>query len=217
MLFRHCKFWAGVVLAAIGIASIKKVNHPSQILFAAIPLIFCVQQVTEGFLWLGFAKPDYASLQQFTTNTFLFIAQVVWPLCVPLSILLLEKNKKRIMGLKLLVAAGAVVSIYLGYCLLTYPVNAKIIGYHISYGQVYPVRPAGLIGMLYIIATIAPAFFSGIKRMWYLGVAILISYIMTKIFYTDYIVSVWCFFASVISIVVLAIMYKMTRPVLRLV
>jgi len=82
-------FGAGVVLAAIGIASIKKVNHPSQILFAAIPLIFCVQQVTEGFLWLGFAKPDYASLQQFTTNTFLFIAQVAWPLCVPLSILLL--------------------------------------------------------------------------------------------------------------------------------
>jgi len=121
------------------------------------------------------------------------------------------------MGLKLLVAAGAVVSIYLGYCLLSYPVDAKIIGYHISYGQYYHVKPADLIGMLYIIATIAPAFFSGIKRMRYLGIAILISYIMTKIFYTDYIVSVWCFFASVISIAVLAIIHKMTRPVLRLV
>jgi hypothetical protein len=38
--------------------------------------------------------------------------------------------------------------------------------------------------------------------MWMLGITILISYIMTTIYYTDYVVSVWCFFASIISIVV---------------
>jgi hypothetical protein len=48
--------------------------------------------------------------------------------------------------------------------------------------------------------------------MWYLGIAILVSYIMTKIFYTDYIVSVWCFFASVISIAVYAVILELNKP-----
>ena len=59
--------------------------------------------------------------------------------------------------------------------------------------------------MLYIIATILPAFFSPVKYMRFLGAAIFISYIITQLFYTGYIVSVWCFFASVISIIVFII------------
>jgi hypothetical protein len=36
-----------------------------------------------------------------------------------------------------------------------------------------------------------------------MGLTILVSYIITTIFYTNYIVSVWCFYATVISITVL--------------
>jgi hypothetical protein len=69
-------FGAGIVLAVIGVATIKKATHPSQIIFAGIPLIFCVQQITEGFLWLALANPGNSSLQQFTTYTFLSFAQI---------------------------------------------------------------------------------------------------------------------------------------------
>jgi hypothetical protein len=58
------------------------------------------------------------------------------------------------------------------------------------------------------MATILPPFFSPLKRMWMLGLAILISYIISAIFYEHYILSVWCFFASVISISVYAIIVK---------
>jgi hypothetical protein len=109
------------------------------------------------------------------------------------------------------VEIGAIVSLYLASCLMSYHVEARIIGYHISYRQDYPAVLGNYVGVLYVIATIAPAFFSGIKHMWYLGAAILISYIMTEIFYTGYIVSVWCFFASVISITVFAIMHEIEK------
>ncbi len=204
-------FSAGIVLCVIGVAAIKKTNRPSQMLFASIPLIFCVQQITEGFLWLALSKPAYAFLLQFTTYTFLFFAQVVWPCCVPLAILLLEKKEKRKKIQKIFVSIGVLVSLYLGFCLLSYPVEARIIGYHISYGLDFPAALSNYGGGLYIIATIAPAFFSHIKRMWWLGLAILISYIMTTLFYTDYIVSVWCFFASVISIAVFAIICEINK------
>ena len=207
----EASFGAGIVLSVIGIASIKKVQSPSQIAFASIPLIFSVQQITEGFLWLALSNPVYASLQQVTTYTFLFLAQIVWPLWVPLAILLVEKKDKRKTTQKLLVAIGVVLSFYLAYCLLSYNVQAKIIGFHISYEQDYPVRLSLVVEVIYFIATITPPFFSTIKRMWLLGVAILISYIITIEFYEDYFVSVWCFFASVISILVFVIMHGIKK------
>ena len=160
-------------------------------------------------MWLSLTDPAYASLQQITTYSFLFLAQVVWPVWVPVSILKLEPKEGQRTIEKVLVGAGAIVSLYLGYCLLSFPVEAKVIGYHISYEQEYPPSLSLYGGLLYIIATIAPPFFSRIKRMWLLGVVVLISYVITSILYTDYIVSVWCFFASIISIAIYAIMHNL--------
>ena len=97
------------------------------------------------------------------------------------------------------------------YCLFSYNVQAKIIGYHISYVQNYPLALTIAGGVFYFIATIVPPFFSTIKRMWLLGIAILISYIITIVFYESYFVSVWCFFASVISILVFVIMNEIKK------
>lgn len=207
----EASFGAGIVLSAIGVASIKKVQSPSQIVFASIPLIFSVQQITEGFLWLALSNPIYASLQQVTTYTFLLIAQIVWPVWVPLAILLAEKEDKRKTIQKLLVIVGVLLSSYMAYCLFSYNVQAKIIGYHISYEQNYPLALTLAGGVFYFIATIVPPFFSTIKRMWLLGLAILISYIITIAFYENYFVSVWCFFASVISILVFVIMNEIKK------
>ena len=204
-------FGAGIVLSVIGVASIKKAGTRSQVAFASIPLIFAVQQITEGFLWLALSDPDFAFLQWPTTYIFLFFAQIVWPFWVPFSILKLEKEPGRKKIGRVLMITGAIVSSYLAYCLLSFHVEAKIIGMHISYKQDYPVALGQYGGLLYVIATIAPPFLSSIKRMWTLGTAILISYIITTIFYTDYIVSVWCFFASIISIALLAILFEMKK------
>lgn len=205
-------FSAGIVLSVIGIASFKKVKAPSQIPFASIPLIFAIQQISEGFLWLALTDPAYDSMRQFSTITFLFFAQVVWPIWVPFSIFKLEKDEKRKIPAKILLLIGAVVSLCLAYCLISYPVRGEIIGHHIVYEQDYPAELSKYGGLLYIIATITPPFFSTIKRMWTLGAAIFISYVITSVFYEDYIVSVWCFFASIISISVYAIMWQIKPP-----
>jgi hypothetical protein len=199
-------FGAGVVLSVIGVATIKKVIHPSQIPFATIPLLFSMQQFSEGFLWLALTQPAYAFLQEFTTYLFLTFAQVIWPFYVPAAIFLFQEKEKRGNISKILAVIGAAVSLYLAYCLLMYPVEAKITGHHIAYWQDYPDALDIYSGTFYVLATIVPAFFSPIKHMRFLGAAILISYIITQVFYSGYIVSVWCFFASIISIIVFIIM-----------
>jgi hypothetical protein len=201
-------FSAGAILTVIGVAAIKKVQHPSQLMFAGIPLIFAIQQMAEGVLWLTLPYAKYAHTQFLVTYIFLFFAEVLWPLWVPLAILFLEKDIFRKKIQIVLVAAGILVSLYLAFCLFTYPVRANIIGYHISYTLLFPpaLQTTGIV--LYAMATILPPFFSPLKRMWMLGLAILISYIISAIFYEHYILSVWCFFASVISISVYAIIVK---------
>lgn len=204
----NASFGAGVVLTVIGIAAIKKTRHPSQILFAAIPLFFAIQQIAEGILWVILPNPDYSATQKIITRFFLFFAQVIWPLWVPVAILLLEKESTRRNIQRILVVMGAILSLYLSYCLVSFHVQARIIGYHIAYEQDYPISLKYPAGIFYIIATIVPPFFSHIKRMWLLGLTVLISYIITTVFYDNYLVSVWCFFASVISIAVYFIMLE---------
>ncbi len=201
-------FGAGVVLSAIGVASIKKVQQPTQLIFASIPLVFAVQQISEGFLWLALADPAYVFMQQATTYIFLSFAQVVWPFWVPLAMLLLEREDKRKKTQWAFLAMGLLVSGYLAYHLITYHALATIIGRHISYNEGFPSGRSGYGALLYIMATVVPPFFSNSKHMWMIGTAILISYIITTIFYEDYITSVWCFFASVISLSVFIVIHK---------
>jgi len=148
----NASFGAGIILSTIGILSIKLAKLPNQIMFACIPLVFAIQQLTEGFLWVALLNPKYASLEIVSTYNFLFFAQVVWPFLVPFSIYKLEKEirrKKILFGLSVI---GLVVSMYLAYCLLNYQVVANIIGNHMSYKQDYPKDISKYCALLYIIA-----------------------------------------------------------------
>jgi hypothetical protein len=201
---------AGVVLSVIGVASIKKAHSKQQLYFASIPIVFAVQQFSEGLLWVALAEPINISLRHNMTIIFLFFAQVVWPILVPVAILKMEPKANRRLAGKVFVGIGALVSSYLFYCLMAFQVDASALGKHIIYEQYYPISVGKSCGILYVLATIGPPFISRLPRMWMLGITILISYIITSFFYTDYIVSVWCFFASIISIAVYAVLQDNT-------
>ena len=88
-------FGAAALLAAAGIASIAKVRHQKEVMFAAIPVIFAIQQVAEGLLWLSMGNLALRTLREDLTYFFLFVAESVWPVWVPLSLLLLERSRPR--------------------------------------------------------------------------------------------------------------------------
>ncbi|MBL7924143.1 MAG: hypothetical protein JNL88_08095 [Bacteroidia bacterium] len=202
-------FGAGIVLSVIGGASIRKAPSGTHLPFASIPFLFSLQQFSEGLLWLSLSDLAYGLWQHGATLFFLFFAQVLWPCWVPFSILLLLPKDQRNRSGYLFLLAGSLVSVYLAYCLLNYPVSARIEAHHIAYQQLYPAAFALPCGVLYLIATIAPPFLSKTRRMWMLGTAILIAYLVSSLFYAEYLVSVWCFFASVISLAVFVIMEEL--------
>lgn len=199
-------FSASAVLAVISVASLKQVQHKSQIVFACIPVFFCIQQFTEGLVWLSFANPYNAAMHQYGTYVFLFFAQIVWPLWIPVAMVMVENKGERRKTQRIFMVIGIIEALYESYCLCVYPVHSEILGHHIYYHIDHPDTFKYIEPAFYVMATIIPPFFTTIKRMWVVGMAILLSCVITLLFFQHYTVSVWCFFASVISISVYLIM-----------
>lgn len=205
-------FGASGVLLVAGVISLKKIKSPSQILFASIPLLFSIQQFTEGFVWLSLTNNNYMLWRDFATRLFLIFAQVVWPAFVPLSMVLMENDAKRKKILLALTGMGILLGLYIAVCIFIYPVNATIKASHIHYRLSFPATVTWISNAFYFMPTVLPAFVSSVKRMQLLGIVILASYLFSKIYFADNIISVWCFFAAVAGIVVLLILSAVNKP-----
>jgi len=195
----EASFAGGIIISAIGIATIRKVHKPSQLVFASIPLFFGMQQIAEGFLWFTLPYPDYVPIQKVFTYIFLIMADVLWPMMIPLSVLFMEENKKKKRYLWILLAIGVLLSLYYAFCLLFFSVNPQIMDYHIRYNSDFPKSLAMGAFIIYLTVTLTPLFVSSIKRTHLLGVLMFLSCLVTAIFFTQYLTSVWCFFAALIS------------------
>ncbi|MES2287897.1 MAG: DUF6629 family protein [Bacteroidota bacterium] len=205
----NVSFGASAVIGAIGVATLIKAKAPSQYAFAGIPLLFAIQQFVEGVLWLALKQPDSLITQQIATFVFILIAQVIWPAWVPLSIILLEKEKSRKKTLLIFLVIGGILSAFGAYRILFYDVVAQIENHHIRYdfniGS--PIMPFA--ALFYILPTIISPFISSVKKMILLGTLLVSSLIISKLFFELYTISVWCFFAAIISSLVFVIISKL--------
>lgn len=198
----EASFTGGVIIFSIGVAAVKSVHKPSQLVFAIIPLFFGIQQITEGFLWLSLQNPEFPNIQKLTSTIFLIMAEILWPMVIPLSVLLMEENKSKKRILRVFLVIGILLSSYYAYCLLNFTVNPQIINYHIQYNNDFPVAFRNIAFAAYLISTITPLFVSSIKRMHYLGVLMFLSCLISAMFFKQYLTSVWCFFAAFISVAI---------------
>jgi hypothetical protein len=204
-------FTAGAVLTATGVLTLKKISAPEQRAFAVIPFLFGVQQFAEGFVWLGLTHPEWTEWQRPAAFLFLTFAQVVWPVWVPFSIMKLEQKTSRRKVLLGFTGLGLLVSSYLAYCLFVYPVETDVVGYHIHYTLLFPLALMPFSGIVYFIPTVISPFVSSIKRMPILGIVIWASYLFTKFYYREHVISIWCFIAAIFSVLVYAILVARQR------
>jgi hypothetical protein len=197
-------FAGGAALTLIGAATIRRNKEPARMLFAAIPLVFGVQQLAEGVVWLALQSPMPDSVLQAGVYVFLIAAVVIWPTMVPLAILLAERSPSSVRRWiqRALLAVGLVVSASYGIGLLTWPVKAVIQQAHVLYTIDSMPYYAEVAALAYLVATIPPLFAAGDKRIWCFGGVILLAYLVTYIAFSAYLVSVWCFFAAVASAII---------------
>jgi hypothetical protein len=191
----EASFAGGVLLSVIGTTAVKKVTRQPQRLFSAIPFLFGFQQFAEGVLWTTLKSGKYDELQNFTTYVFLITALIIWPILIPLSMWFMEESKWRKKILTGLIVIGGALALFYASCLLSYNVSPRIQSFHIQYVDNFPISPVRIAFVFYLVATITPLFISSVRRMWIFGVLIAVSCIVTS-------VSIWCFFAALISAII---------------
>ncbi|NHE58845.1 DUF6629 family protein [Cyclobacterium plantarum] len=204
-------FGASILLGTIGIASIQKTKNLQSLPFASIPMFFALQQIMEGMLWIGLGEHVDSNWRFFPTLIFLGFSQVLWPIWVPLSILFLENNQTRRKVLSVLLLIGISVSCYFLYCMIAFDFSAEIRSGHIKYTLDFPVFLEKWSGAFYFLPIVLSPFLAGRKEIRFLGIAVLISFLITMIFFSDYLISIWCFFAALLSILVFGIVLKINK------
>lgn len=195
-------FSAAALLLGIGTLTLRSALVTRQrraLPFAAIPMLFAMQQLIEGVTWLTFTE-EAAWLNAVMTYVYSFFSHVLWPVYVPVAVLLMEPAAWRRRALTAFVAAGAAVGAYLLYVLAAYPVVAKPTGQHIEYDS--PHFYAALTMTLYLLSTTVSPLLSTHRMVLVFGVLALGSFGAAYAFYATWFISVWCFFAALLSAVI---------------
>ena len=192
-------FTAGVGLLAFGSLTLSRVRQPTEVAYALIPGLFGVQQLVEGGLWL--TMPSGAShLTDILTHVYAFFSHVLWPIFVPISALMIEPDRLRRGILAALAAAGGAAGLYLLYFWGVDPTTAKVVGGHIVY--ISPHFFVAPVLALYILGTCVSSLVSSHAAVRLFGLAAAVSLMGAYTLYAVWFISVWCFFAAVLSVTI---------------
>ncbi|AEE49799.1 DUF6629 family protein [Haliscomenobacter hydrossis] len=192
-------FGASAVLTGIGIFAASKVKEPQQRAFAAIPFIFAVQQFTEGFVWLSLTQASWAEWIRPSSFIFLFFAEVLWPMWIPFAMLVLEKDQRTRRFFRIALALGFIFGMHTLYYLLSNTYDVRIADHHVLYKLHFPLTFVVFTWIAYGIGTVMPTFISTVPKMWVFGLPMALSFLVALFFYPSYVISVWCFFAALMS------------------
>jgi hypothetical protein len=200
----EASFGASAVLMGAGVVAFRTAQSPKFIPFALIPIIFSLQQIVEGIIWLTFNHPEYHYLQQPLTYAFILTAKVIYSFWIPFAILKMESNPMRRKILKVLLICGILSAIQMMCGFIFYEVSISNQGMHIDYNFTIPLLLVHQI--VYLLACALSFFVSSLKYMKLLGAALVASICLSWIFYTMHAFSVWCFFAALLSVIVILIL-----------
>ncbi|KKU53701.1 MAG: hypothetical protein UX76_C0011G0046 [Candidatus Wolfebacteria bacterium GW2011_GWC1_47_103] len=168
-----------------GVLTIAKAKKKKELPLASVPLLLGIQQAIEGVVWISFGKPI---LNMIATYAYVFFSHILWPIFIPLSVLLIEKDprRKRILGLFLAIGLG--VGLYIAYFIGLNSVTSCIIDRSIGYNSM----------TLYPLVTTAVY----VTIMNIFGLTLFGSFAVAAWFFVNVFFSVWCFFAAILSVLI---------------
>ena len=200
----EASFTASGLLVSGGAFALNRARtlNPRLTLLTIFPLGFGLQQAAEGVVWLRLQEGQTAAAMPYSL-AFLFFSHCFWLVWSPLCAWRMESDytRKRIIGYFFFL--GVLMGLLLYLPLLVYDwVKPEIVHQHITYDVrvIFDLLIGkGITRAVYITLILAPMFLSSVIALKILGVLVLASMVLTYMNYFSTFVSVWCFFAAVIS------------------
>jgi len=176
---------------------------------AAVPLLFGLHQIAEGFVWID--PTNIAAVR-----TFAYVAYCFWPIYVPAALYYaekqrnFEKSESDRLQMKRIVQCTQMaipVGLLLLICVMAEePLQVSLENGHARYHTCQIGMPNAVIQTaraIYGISIVAAAIYSSVKYAWLVGVATGMSFLFTIVMYEAEFESTWCYFSALSSVVVL--------------
>jgi hypothetical protein len=206
-------FAASAVLIPAGIHTLRvaRAKDASWLPLAAFPFLFGIQQALEGVLWLALGDPlgrivgvPPPAVAPVMALGFLGFAYVLWPTLVPLAARSVEPGPRRRVLFGLLATAGAAGGLFIYLPLLFNPdwLGVGILGGSILYEPkivLASALSAPLGRGLYALVVLVPLLVSSEPLLRRFGLLVFLSVMLSALAYGYAFVSVWCFFAAMLS------------------
>src|ERR1700752_3831341 len=145
------------VLGTVGVATLTKVKHRRELLFASLPTLFAIHQFTEGFVWLGLDGVLSPAVTHAMAAAFMLYAQGLLPFLLPLSVLLFEPDARSRRRMLPFLVLGAATTLYILWALTAFPLQLYVRGNSIVYINQATNNMA--VALLYVISTCGFLFF----------------------------------------------------------
>lgn len=192
----EASFAASGVLAASSIAIARIPKEKASIPLSLFPAVFATHQFIEGMIWLnhdGILPDTYRSG---VVYAYALIAFVLWPIFVPFSAFLMERERRRRIIVLICQAIGIWVGLTLLLSVLRDPVEVSVDCCSLS----YQVDAPDMLIAPYLVAVAIPFLASSRRGLVLFGVAITASCAaaILSASATSF-PSVWCFFAALLS------------------
>jgi hypothetical protein len=184
---------------------------------ACLPLFFGIQQACEGFIWLGIDGENPIQILRFALG-FLFFSHFVWPAWIPLSALMLEEHPLKKKVLYALTAIGTLYGsmLYVPLVLNSDWLHLRVVNRSIDYQLKLVsdhIMPSQISVWFYVFLILIPLFMSSLRSLNILGVAIAASETLARFAFNYAFISVWCFFAALLSVYVFSILGDRGKPI----
>ncbi len=193
-------FVASGVIATVGIATLRHVDQPRALLFAATPMLFALHQFTEGFVWLGLDGSIGRVAMQHCVFLFMLYAQGVLPLLMPLAVLLMEPPGRRRIAVAAATLVGAIVFGWTTFAVVALPSQAFVEHHSIAYRNM--MTDTGWIAGTYVVATCGALLLSSHRVVRWFGIANIVGLTIVMIVKGYAFTSVWCLYAAIMSAII---------------
>ncbi len=190
---------AGLVVAAVGIDTLRQARRPEQFALAALPLTFGVHQLIETFVWLGLRGQVNQGCEDLAAWTYVLIACVIVPVLVPFAFHRMGLVRPRWLGLGF-VAAGVAAAAADLWALGLRDVPHRIDGHQIAYTLGVP--HLHVFFPLYVVACCGPGFFTRSRALQTFALLNLVVVAGLVWLNRHGVISLWCVWAAFTSVLI---------------
>jgi len=199
-------FSVGAALAPVGIYCCLTAQRIGSkwVPLAVFPVAFSLQQTIEGLVWFGVNSADQ-TLVVVASRGFLFFSHFFWLAWVPFSIYWLESEiwRRRILLCLTGVGVASGASVFLPSFLMADWLTVEQVQHSLEYKTVLiydGLVSRTVLRAIYAVIIVSALLMASSRQIRVFGGLILLSLLVADHFFAHALISVWCFFAAVLSI-----------------